>query len=139
METGISRMGHLASDTLYLLEVWYEASILSIASSPTAPSFTLWNNLFIDVHKITSFSESWIMNFCMKFNTFSHWSIMLQVHKTDALFNKWFDSNLLDYFILYFDSQFPFLGLNNFAEAVLTLASSHRNGKFLTTLGYKDS
>lgn len=40
---------------------------------------------------------------------------------------------------LYFDSQFPFLGLNNFAEAVLTLASSHRNGKFLTTLGYKDS
>ena len=40
---------------------------------------------------------------------------------------------------LYFDSQFPFLGLNNFAEAVLTLASSHRNGKFLTTLGYKNS
>ena len=79
------------------------------------------------------------MNFCMKFNTFSHWSIMLQVHKTDALLNKWFDSNSLDYFILYFDSQFPFLGLNNFAEAVLTLASSHRNGKFLTTLGYKDS
>ena len=36
--------------------------------------------------------------------------------------------------LLYFDSQFPFLGLNNFAEAVLTLASSHRNGKFLTTL-----
>ena len=64
---------------------------------------------------------------------------MLQVHKTDALFNKWFDSNLLDYFILYFDSQFPFLGLNNFAEVVLTLASSHHNGKFLTTLGYKDS
>lgn len=46
---------------------------------------------------------------------------------------------LLTILFLYFDSQFPFLGLNNFAEAVLTLASSHRNGKFLTTLGYKDS
>ena len=60
---------------------------------------------------------------------------MLQVHKTDALLNKWFDSNSLDYFILYFDSQFPFLGLNNFAEAVLTLASSHRNGKFFNNTG----
>ena len=46
---------------------------------------------------------------------------------------------LLTILKLYFDIQFPFLGLNNFAEVVLTLASSHRNGKFLTTLGYKDS